>query len=129
MLQNISREVFTVTQATQRTSRHGDETMWTLELTDVVNGSVFETYIVEEHKNFRHWQRIIENPDLFYFLGNLRLKTVKRGPNTGKEYIDGDSRVQIIHETADHTRFETLVYQLRGETLPPYLNSQMWETK
>lgn len=127
MLPNISKEVFTITGAATGSSRNSAETMWTIELTDIVNNSVYETYVVESHKNFANWQRLIENPDRFYFLGNLKLKEIKRGPNTGKHYVDGDSRVEILHETSDHTRFETLVYQMRGEALPVYLRKDIFE--
>jgi len=128
MLPNISKEVFTVTDINTSNSRNAGELMHTIELTDIVNGTVYETYVVEDHKNYKHWQRIIENTDRFYFLGNLKLKEIKRGPNAGKHYVNGDSRVEIIHETADHSRFEKLVYQMRGEALPPYLNTELWGT-
>jgi hypothetical protein len=126
MLPNISREVFTVTNTTYGSSRNGDD-MYTIELTDIVNGDVYETYVVTDHKNYEHWQRIVENPDRFYFLINLKLKEIKRGPNTGKYYVDGDSRVEIAHETSDHTRFETLIYQMRGEALPVYLRKDLFD--
>lgn len=126
MLPNISTEVFTITDSHYGTSRNGDQNMYTIELTDIVNGTVYETYIVEDHKNFKHWERMLDNPDCFYFLANLKLKEIKRGPNAGKHYIDGDSRVQIVHETTDHTKFETLIYQMRGLALPPYLRKDLF---
>ena len=126
MIPNITKEVFTVSDLRRGESRNGEQ-MITLELTDIVNNDVYETHVVEDHKNYKHWERIIENPDRFYFLGNLKLKEIKRGPNSGKYYVNGDSRVEILHETSDHTRFETLVYQMRGEALPIYLRKDLFE--
>ena len=76
MIPNITKEVFTVSDLKHSESRNGEQ-MITLELSDIVNDDVYETYVVEDHKNYKHWERIIENPDRFYFLGNLKLKEVR----------------------------------------------------
>jgi len=126
MLPNITTDVFTVIDITTGNSRNLGETMYTIELENIVSGEKLKTYVVEEHKNYKHWQRVIENPDRYYFLNNLKLKEVRSGPNAGDYYINGDSRVEIVHETSDAARFETLVRQMRGEVLPPYLNKDLW---
>ena len=129
MLPNISREVFTITDIENRTSRNNDEQMYVIELTDIVNDHVYTTFIVESHENFALWERMIQNKDRYYLLTNLKLKQVKSGPNTGNYYVNGDSRVRIAAEIDDQNYFDFIVKSMRGEALPPHLNRELWEPK
>ena len=125
-MRNVSLEVFTVTDITYGESKNNEE-MFTIELTDIMNDEIFQTYVVKDHKNYKNWQRIIDHPDRFYFLTNLKLKEIKRGPNAGNYYINGDSRVEIQHETSDHTRYEKLIYEMKGIALPLYLRKDLFQ--
>lgn len=130
MLPNISTEVFTITEIQNRTSRNNDEEMYVIELTDIVNDeNVFTTFIVESHENFALWQRMIQNKDRYYLLTNLKLKKVRSGPNAGNYYVNGDSRVRIAAEIDDQNYFDFVVKSMRGEALPPHLNTALWEPK
>ena len=120
-MRNITKQVFTITDMTSGQSRNDDGIMWTIELQNIMTGETFKTYVSEGHKNFKNWERMVENTDRHYLISNMKLKEIKKGPNAGNHYINGDSRIDIQLETADYDYFETLIYQMRGELLPVHL--------
>ena len=63
---------------------------WEITLRGLTDRKTWTTYVDITMKNFPHWETILENPDIEYELGDLRVK------DPIKRIVDADSKPRIV---------------------------------
>lgn len=98
---------YLVAAINNRPSKHGGD-IWVVELIGLEDRRVYQTYIDANNRNYRHWARVIENPDRGYILSNLKHKVSAQG----RTLVSADSQVIIEREANDPDQLAEAVQQI-----------------
>ena len=73
-----------------KSTRNQGSAYWDVTLRGLKDRRTYTTYVDVEMKNFEHWTEVLENPDVEYELGDLKLK------DPIKRIVDADSKPRIV---------------------------------
>lgn len=72
------------------TSKHGGK-IYEIKLVGAVDRIEYHTYIDPKMRNYKHWRRVIENPECGFVIKGCQIKR--------DELISADSRITVVWQT------------------------------